>query len=459
MRIIVHNYFPRQGPRRLGDAEWHESDHPRGQPGNAGQFGPGGGGGGKSKPVKSPSKGREKLDSERSSRNEKIAPRASQEKGIDGLAKYLRMTTSFQDKHLPKGVKSRDKFVLDNGQPFVANGETYKGKRGPMKMCYMNATKEALDNPDRTYVEGFVSVHGVPIQHAWTVDKTGQIYDPTINPDQGISGYFGVPFSTDYLLKASLKNGVYGLLGHESRKTLTPLLEGNAKDFKAKVDVDSLSDEVITDRLAFADRTVKGIKSTDKIDTPERHDLRMHIADTLYNKDIEKRVRNREATIILGLPGSGKSTFANPLLSSGALEIEGDNAKTMLPEFGQGEGAFAVHEEGSGIMREVLQKAIGNGDNLVWPRIDSPDKIVADVKSLKDAGYVVNVKYIDTSADTAIKSAVKRFLKMGRYVSPQMIKDYGNKPKESYEAALKTGLLSSHEVHRRGSSGGFEQVK
>ena len=55
MRYIVHNYFPGSRGFRARDEEaWSESKHPRGQPGNAGQFGPGGGGGktSKSKAVK-----------------------------------------------------------------------------------------------------------------------------------------------------------------------------------------------------------------------------------------------------------------------------------------------------------------------------------------------------------------------------------------------------------------------
>jgi len=233
-----------------------------------------------------------------------------------------------------------------------------------------------------------------------------------------------------YLSKTLLKNEVYGLLGHMSRKTTGPLFAGEVKDFKAKIDAAKISDDVVVDRLAFADRAMRALPDTSKINTPERTQLRQHIAETLYDKDVDKRLYNKEATIVLGLPGSGKSTFADQHLTGGALMLDGDNAKNLMPEFDSGRGAFAVHEESSEIMRGVMRRAVSNGDNIVWPRIDSKEKIVQDVESLVEAGYKVHVRLIDTDAAEAAKSAIYRFLESGRYVPPHMIKDYGTSSRD-----------------------------
>jgi Zeta toxin len=131
------------------------------------------------------------------------------------------------------------------------------------------------------------------------------------------------------------------------------------------------------------------------------------------------------------------------------------NAKNLIPEFDSGRGAFAVHEESSEIMRSVMSRAVSNGDNIVWPRIDSKEKIVQDVESLVKAGYKVHVRLIDIDAAEAAKSAISRFLGTGRYVPPHMIKDYGTSSRESYNAAKATGLTSSSEVYLRGPDGGF----
>ena len=459
--IVLHN-FGEPGvltrvrlPRfRVRDEEsFSEGKHPRGQPGNAGQFAakPGGSHSGNSR--NSESSTQKAIIGASAAPPGKITAeqrRAHVDSAVN-VHGYLRQVAGLSGRH------SKESFVLKNGLPFVPNEKTYEGPRGEQKMCFMNATQAVLENPERTYVEGYVTVHGVPIEHAWTMDATGQIYDPTLTKElaEGVSGYYGVPFKTDYVLKSALKNKVYGLLGHKS-KTRMGLMAGSQRDFKEEPNVDVLSDEVVADRLAVAEGVVHSIGDTSGIDTPERHALRKKVADDLYGKDLDKRKRNREATIILGLPGAGKSTFANPLLSDGALEIEGDNAKALLPEFGAGEGAFAVHEEASSIMRDVLKRAIGNGDNLVWPRIDSPDKMDNDVKSLTKAGYSVNVKYINTSLDQAVESAVKRFLKNGRYVSPLNIVSYGDAPQKAYEAAVMAGATG--EAYKRGHKGGFEKI-
>src|ERR1019366_9509755 len=89
----------------------------------------------------------------------------------------------------------------------------------------------AIGNPSLTYVEGYITVHGVPIKHAWTVDEDGQVVDSTIDGAGKVDNYFGVPFSTTYLEKTLVKNKVYGLLDFNSLKTLKPLLRGDEKEF------------------------------------------------------------------------------------------------------------------------------------------------------------------------------------------------------------------------------------
>lgn len=291
------------------DGKFEEAKHPRGQPGNPGQFAPKGGGGSggpsEAKGKGAPKQG--KAEGGKGQPKEKIAPRQKQIEGAVELTSFLRTVSSHH-----KGIPSVYQFVLRHGQPYTANTKTYAGPRGTMHQCFKNAALEALSNPDRTYVEGYVVVHGIPIEHAWTVDKTGQIYDPTIDPGIEVSGYYGVPFDTGYLQQSLLRNKVYGLLGHKSRKTLEPLLEGKGGAFQAEVDPDSLSPSAIADRVSYADAVVRSIPPTDKIDTPERQALRKEIGDKFYNEGIENRTHNREATIILGLPGAGKSVFKKP---------------------------------------------------------------------------------------------------------------------------------------------------
>jgi hypothetical protein len=124
------------------------------------------------------------------------------------------------------------KFKLQNARDYAIGPHSYSLPRGEPKQCYMNATHLALELPHLTYVEGNISMMGIPIEHAWCVDEEGAVVDPTIAPGlkdgsfDRVSDYFGIPFRTDYVRKASLRNGVYGMLDYvNAQETLTKLIE------------------------------------------------------------------------------------------------------------------------------------------------------------------------------------------------------------------------------------------
>lgn len=99
--------------------------------------------------------------------------------------------------------------------------------RGTAKQCYRNSYNLAI-SLGLTYVEGIAihEAHGVPLQHAWCVDDQGRVYDVTWDTPEKAQ-YFGIPFSTNYVLEVSLETGVYGILGYENRK----IYELSDKDF------------------------------------------------------------------------------------------------------------------------------------------------------------------------------------------------------------------------------------
>jgi hypothetical protein len=47
-----------------------------------------------------------------------------------------------------------------------------------LKQCYLNALAVCITNPKVQYVEGYIEVHGVPIEHAWNCYK-GKHFDIT----------------------------------------------------------------------------------------------------------------------------------------------------------------------------------------------------------------------------------------------------------------------------------------
>ena len=136
----------------------------------------------------------------------------------------LRKFLEFGAEHSPIS-----KFMLEHGQSFTIGPDTYKGRRMKRGQCFRNATLRAVRNPRLKYVEGYATVYGVPLQHAWNVRDDGALIDPTWE-GTAKEHYFGVAFSTEYITSAMLKNGYYGALdGFYNRHTIKDLIEGKAK--------------------------------------------------------------------------------------------------------------------------------------------------------------------------------------------------------------------------------------
>jgi len=132
------------------------------------------------------------------------------------------------------GSRPMIEFMLQHGRDYRIGPDTFAGPRGEPKRCYMNASQLAFEaelyGRDLTYVEGKVLTCGITIDHAWCIDADGTVIDPTLEEDRtdfaAVVGYYGVPFKTPYLRKATLANGHYGLLDIMSApKTLPQLIE------------------------------------------------------------------------------------------------------------------------------------------------------------------------------------------------------------------------------------------
>ena len=235
------------------DAEWKEEEHTRGgNPKNPGQFSKGGGGGAggesetetKERPESEKPTGLSDLPpAERQRMLQRTEQRGEREglrqpgktaRHASGLAKGRRSKANITppspevQREAAKSVRGWNKMLaqmqggegpaalLDqHGRHFLADADTYAGPRGRLHQCYQNAGMEALFNPDVVYCEGKVTCYGVPIDHAWLVDKaSGKVIDPTIREAVGIGAYVGIPFKTDYLSKTLSRCKVWGIFHH-----------------------------------------------------------------------------------------------------------------------------------------------------------------------------------------------------------------------------------------------------
>ncbi len=159
-----------------------------------------------------PRDGRGRFSSGGGSRDSaQVPPRDDQAKAADGLREFAAMVAGVQGKG-PAAI------VSDSGRAYHFEEDSFGGSKRTQGKCYQEAGRAALADPSLTYVEGYVSVHGVPIEHAWTADSSGKVWDSTLKDSAGIKGYFGVPFKTDYLRETILRTKVWGLLFDTNRE-------------------------------------------------------------------------------------------------------------------------------------------------------------------------------------------------------------------------------------------------
>lgn len=188
------------------------------------------------------------------------------------------------------------------------------------------------------------------------------------------------------------------------------------------------------------------------INTPARSKLRAKVTKELLklgsaivdNKDKVRYNGNvkqeRRADIVIGLSAAGKSSvLVNPLSEFYSSRIiDSDMAKELLPEFDDGMGANAVHRESQDIIDNVLEGAISNGDNLVWPIVGggSVDNILSKIERLKAQGYSVYLHLNELPNNKAIARSLNRYLEDGRFIPPGIIREYGDTPTKNFYTIL-----------------------
>jgi len=164
----------------------------------------------------------------------------------------------------------------------------------------------------------------------------------------------------------------------------------------------------------------------------------MHRAGKFSNGPV---LHNREATIILGPPASGKSAFAEQIAGvRRAALVDPDDAKKLFTEFRGGIGANAVHEESALLSAAVLNRFAAYGANLVLPKVGGG---VASIQQLTDAlkaaGYKINLVNMEVSEDRAYSRAIGRFLNTGRLISKDYTVAVDGNPTKTFNTLAATG--------------------
>lgn len=154
----------------------------------------------------------------------------------------------------------------------------------------------------------------------------------------------------------------------------------------------------------------------------------------------------KRAVIVLGPPASGKSTIANPIARKfDATIIDPDEAKKLLPEYGGGVGANAVHSESKAIIELVQEIAIEQGDNIVIPTVGQDlGKLRTQIKTLKDRGYEVDVVDVVVPAADARIRMYGRFANTGRIIPAKYLDEVGDNPSKNYDILREEGIADGY---------------
>ena len=147
--------------------------------------------------------------------------------------------------------------------------------------------------------------------------------------------------------------------------------------------------------------------------------------------------KDRKAVIVIGLPASGKSHFAEKIAKKiGAAIVDSDDAKKILPEFGNGLGANAVAVESSFLSQQVLKDQLNKGDNIVIPKVGGTNKVKSLDKLIyklqDDYNYDVDIVLVDTDFNSAATRVLNRFVATGRYIPSSYLIDVENTPRDTY---------------------------
>lgn len=186
--------------------------------------------------------------------------------------------------------------------------------------------------------------------------------------------------------------------------------------------------------------------------SPEREQLHSEIIRAeMERQRIENDGRlpkqEKQAIVMAGLPGSGKTFLLKNYLSSefdlrdyqiiNADDLKGhivemDSVQDTSPDqdLAPTEMASLVHEESSYLAKKWRAELMAQGTNIALDiTAANKDKTIRDITRLREAGYTVHIVHADVEVDEALASALVRSGegspepgKLGRIVPPNFIR-------------------------------------
>ena len=153
--------------------------------------------------------------------------------------------------------------------------------------------------------------------------------------------------------------------------------------------------------------------------------------------------------VLLGLPGSGKTSALRPAVRAHAglppLMSDADDVRVVLPEYAGGLGSAVLQEEtavvvygeagyppGGGLQDRVLS---GGGVALL-DVVGDPRYLPAAVRAVRSAGRRVYLLLTQCPVEACVERVMRRAVTDGRFVPPAFVRSKMGVPRAALEAAL-----------------------
>ena len=202
-----------------------------------------------------------------------------------------------------------------------------------------------------------------------------------------------------------------------------------------------------TPEVLEARRQFKTQIQTELLTTAERMRDRQRWLETVYGEGA--RLKQRRVVIILGPPAAGKSRAMadRMVIDIGGLLADADLFKPLIPEFNNGRGAGVVHVESAALNQQLIVRAMEAGDNIVMPRVGKDlAGMLSDIRDFHEAGYTIDLKFVDLPIQKAAARAITRFYQEGRFVDPNyVLNEVDGFPLRTFEAVKNDPRISTYE--------------
>jgi len=165
--------------------------------------------------------------------------------------------------------------------------------------------------------------------------------------------------------------------------------------------------------------------------TPERAQLHAQIADHFLSQ--AKPVppdKKPVAIMMMGGPGSGKSSATKGWDISDFVPVDPDGIKAQLPEYQEAvkgralNAARMTHEESSDIAKNIRETALAQRKNVLLDGVGADyDKMAKRVEDLKAKGYHVRLVGVHLPIQEGKRRVAERALNTGRWVPLDFAED------------------------------------